>query len=323
MPTVSAKSVESLNSDGTPQMIDVLGLGYTAVDDLIYVDAYPLADAKTRVRARERQCGGLTATALATAARLGCRCAYAGTLGEDEYSRFVIEQFRKFDIELSLLRRRSDAHPVRSNIIVDSSLQTRTILYDLNGVVGAERDWPSEERILAARVLFVDTCGIPGMIRAARIARNAGIPVVADFENADHALFPELFELPDHLILSWSFASQKTGIEDPAAAAEALWNSQRSAVVITCGREGCWYVTDGKPGGATHQTALAVDAVDTTGCGDVFHGAYAAALVRGMDIPTAVRFAAVTAGLKAAHRGGQAGIPNLTEVTALMLREKE
>ena len=136
MPTVSAKSVESLNSDGTPQMIDVLGLGYTAVDDLIYVDAYPLADAKTRVRARERQCGGLTATALATAARLGCRCAYAGTLGEDEYSRFVIEQFRKFDIELSLLRRRSDAHPVRSNIIVDSSLQTRTILYDLNGVVG-------------------------------------------------------------------------------------------------------------------------------------------------------------------------------------------
>ena len=63
---------------------DVLGLGSVAVDDLLYVPHYPPADAKLQVRRRERQCGGLTATALVAAARLGARCAYAGVLGEDE-----------------------------------------------------------------------------------------------------------------------------------------------------------------------------------------------------------------------------------------------
>jgi sugar/nucleoside kinase (ribokinase family) len=318
MSTVSEKSKKSPHSGDSLQTIDVLGLGYAAVDELIYVDAYPIADTKSPVRRRERQCGGLTATALATAARLGCRCAYAGTLGEDDDSRFVIEQFCKHDIDLSLLRRRADAHPVRSSIIVDSLRHTRTILYDLNGVVGPDKDWPPEATILAARVLLVDDCGIPGMIRAAQIARNAGIPVVADFENANHALFPELLALADHLILSWKFASDKTGIHEPAAVVEALWTSERQAVVVTCGQKGCWYIADGEPGIPKHQLALTVNAVDTTGCGDVFHGAYAAAIIQGRDIPDAVRFATITAGLKALSHGGQAGIPTRNEVDARM-----
>ncbi|MBN2129460.1 MAG: hypothetical protein JW741_08180, partial [Sedimentisphaerales bacterium] len=67
-------------------VFDVLGLGYTAVDDLLYVESYPPADNKARVRHRERHCGGLTATALVAAARLGARCMYAGVLGNDELS---------------------------------------------------------------------------------------------------------------------------------------------------------------------------------------------------------------------------------------------
>ena len=71
---------------------DVLGLGCAAVDDLLYVDVYPkTADVKVRVRRRERQCGGLTATALVAAARLGSRCAYAGILGGDENSQFILD----------------------------------------------------------------------------------------------------------------------------------------------------------------------------------------------------------------------------------------
>src|SRR5207253_1049385 len=71
---------------------DILGLGCVAIDDLLYVDSYPLADTKVQVRRRERQCGGLTGTALVAAARLGSKCAYAGTLGEDELSQFVLDR---------------------------------------------------------------------------------------------------------------------------------------------------------------------------------------------------------------------------------------
>ena len=102
---------------------------------LLYFDGYPQADSKMPVRRRERHCGGLAATALVAAARLGCRCAYAGTLGDDDHSRFVIERFGEEGVDVTHLRRLPDARPVRSTILVDQTRQTRTILFDLNGVV--------------------------------------------------------------------------------------------------------------------------------------------------------------------------------------------
>ena len=87
---------------------DVLGLGCTAVDDLLYVAAFPAVETKVQVRKRERQCGGLTATALVAASRLGARCAFAGVLGDDEHSRFVIDTLDREGIDLSCLIRRAD-----------------------------------------------------------------------------------------------------------------------------------------------------------------------------------------------------------------------
>ena len=157
------------------------------------------------------------------------------------------------------------------------------------------------------------------MIRAARVARDSGIPVVADLESAENPQFPELFELVDHLILSRTFAQRVTGHRDPAAAAEHLWASDsRLSAVVTCGGEGCWYVSADSPQKARHQPAFAVDVVDTTGCGDVFHGAYAASIARGQEVATAIRFASAAAALKATHRGGQAGIPSLAVVEAFL-----
>src|SRR5436305_6526894 len=92
---------------------DVLGLGCVAVDDLLYVPAYPPADAKVRVRRRERQCGGLTASALVAAARLGSRCAFAGVLGDDEDSAFVVACFAREGIDTSQLVRRPHASHIR------------------------------------------------------------------------------------------------------------------------------------------------------------------------------------------------------------------
>ena len=98
---------------------DVLGLGCTAVDDLVYVDQYPPRDAKIPVRRRERQCGGLTATALVAAARLGASAPTPGPLGHDELSEFVVQRLVAEGICLDYLRRQAGVSPVHSLIVVD------------------------------------------------------------------------------------------------------------------------------------------------------------------------------------------------------------
>ena len=166
-------------------------IGCTAGDELLYVANYPPEDTKMRVRQRRRQCGGLTATALVAAARMGARCVYAGTLGHDDLSRFVEQQLSDQGIDLQYLRRQPGAKPVHSTIVVDEARGSRTIFYDLDGAGEAAADWPAEEVIRAAKVLFVDPFGIEGMIRAARIATAAGIPVVmVDSDGDIHEIIP-------------------------------------------------------------------------------------------------------------------------------------
>jgi sugar/nucleoside kinase (ribokinase family) len=296
------------------ERFDILGLGATTVDDLLYVPAYPPADSKVMIQRSERQCGGLTATALVAAARLGSQCVFAGALGDDEFSHFVLEAMRREGIDVTHVAPHPDAPPIHSIIIVDEGRQTRTLFYDVAGVVGALPDWPEEPVIQAARVLFVDHHGTDGMIRAARIARDNRIPVVADLERENVPRFDELISLVDHLILSRDFAVNLTGESDAALAAQQLWNSERQAVIITCGAEGCWCVTDAASNRAVHHPAFRVDVVDTTGCGDVFHGAYASTLARGLGIDERITIASAAAALKAMQRGGQAGIPTQAAV---------
>jgi sugar/nucleoside kinase (ribokinase family) len=299
--------------------IDVLGLGAVAVDDLIFVESYPPPDAKAQVARRERHCGGLTATALVAAARLGARCAYAGVLGHDELSGFALSCLVREGIDVSCAQRNSSARPIHSNIVVDQQHGTRNIFYDLEGVVGASIRTPAR-LIRSCRVLFVDHMGVPGMVRAARLARRAGIPVVADLEMECDPQFPQLLALADHLILSRDFARAITGTRSPAQAVRKLARPDRQVAVVTCGDEGCWYLARGEAV-ARRQPAFKVGAVDTTGCGDVFHGAYAFALARGLGLEERIRFAAATAALKATRPGGQAGIPSLAAVRRLLKNE--
>ena len=197
-------------------------------------------------------------------------------------------------------------------IIVAAETRTRNIFYRIDGRIGADDFLPDESVIRSARILFLDQYGMTGCIRAATIARGAGIPVVADFEDSNHRQFPELLRLVDHVVLPLDFAQKITGETAPEATAKAAWHRDCQAVVITCGTGGCWFL--GRDGFVHHQPAFKVVAVDTTGCGDVFHGAYAAALVQGAPLDECVRLATAAAGLKATQPGGQRGIPTRTQV---------
>jgi sugar/nucleoside kinase (ribokinase family) len=291
---------------------DILGLGIATIDDLVYVAHYPPPNTKSPALRRERQCGGLTMTAFVAAVRLGARCAYAGQLGDDDDSRTVLAAMQHESIDTSHVVHVAEARPVISTIIVGEN-GTRNIFPWHPDIEGAHPTLPPELVIRNCKVLFVDHVGIDGHLRAAHIAREAGIPIVSDIENDQHPRTPALLALVDHLIASEDFAVQLTHTHDPAEAVRRLSTPGRALVAVTCGTQGCWFAVDGDSD-VQHQPAFAVDAIDTTGCGDVFHGAYAAALAQGMPATQRIRFASAAAALKATQRGGQAGAPSRTAV---------
>jgi sulfofructose kinase len=297
--------------------IDVLALGAAAIDELLYVERYPDPDTKTSVHAFTRQCGGLSATALVAAARLGARCAYAGTLGPpaDADSQFVLDALHAEGIDTTHCARRAGGGPIKSVIIVGSASGTRNIFPRQPTHTGAHPELPAAAVIADARVLLVDHLGVPGMLRAAQIARAAGVPIVSDVERAEPQT-AELLALVDHAVLGADFAAQLTGSADVAAALRRLWLPSRSSVTITCGARGAYFSTDGQV--VQHQPAFPVNVVDTTGCGDVFHGAFCAWLAADQPVADCVRAGAGAAALKAMQPGAQQGAPTRRQLLALL-----
>ena len=305
---------------------DILGLGCCTVDDLLYLEAFPAPDTKVRVLERVRDCGGLTASALVAASRLGAHCSYAAQLGHDELSDFVAESLEREKVDLSHVVWNEQAQPIHSTILVDVTNRTRTILWSKSGETGAHDTLPDDEVIRSCRVLFLDHYGTEGGIRAAKIARDHQIPVVADLERDNVSRFNELLSCVDHLIVSQRFALHLAQTDSLQNALRVLVIG-RTAVVITCGENGCWFASqdDKTP---RHLPAFKVETLDSTGCGDVFHGAYACELARetelarGETLENRVRFASAASAIKATRRGVQSGAPTREEVEAfLQLRQ--
>jgi sulfofructose kinase len=313
-PGRSARDAEATRHDAaSTTTFDVVGLGASSIDELLWVARFPEPDTKNAVLRRARRCGGIGATPLVAAARLGSRAAYAGILGRDEDSSFVIDALSAKGVDTQHIHEFPGAMPVLSVILLDEERQTRTIIYDGVGLVGPEDDWLPADLLANAGVLLVDGLRIDLMIRAARAAREAGTAVVGDLEDPSAPRVTELMDLVDHIIVSSSFATAFTGERSAASAAERMAAPGRS-VVVTCGADGAWYLPEDGSSGPVHQPAFPVTVVDTNGCGDVFHGAYASALARGMALSERVRFASAAAAISATTPGGQEGIPDLATV---------
>jgi sugar/nucleoside kinase (ribokinase family) len=147
---------------------------------------------------------------------------------------------------------------------------------------------------------------------AAPIARAHGIPIVADFERSTSPRLAELLPQVDHLILNRIMGQQLTGAADPSEMVRSLAEPSPICCAVTAGEDGLWYAERGGP--PCHLPAFAVAAVDTTGCGDVLHGAYASAIARGSGVHQALMLGAAAAALKTLAPGGRAGIPDLSTV---------
>ncbi len=294
---------------------DVLGFGTAAVDELLAVGSFPVPDRKSTLLSVERQGGGQTATALVAAARQGVRTAFCCQLGMDELSLFSLAELEKEGVDCSPCIRLSHGRPYHSFIIVDRSKNTRTILHQIGNII-PPLDAITPELLGRTRLLILDDNMQQAAVHVARLAQVAGVPVVADLDLDGLPVTADLLPLVDHLIVGSAFARHVSGEEQEPKMAAALGSRERACCVVTAGSRGCWYTCHGSP--VHHVPAFSVNVLDTTGCGDVFHGAYAAALARGESVPHAIVLASATAALKAKQPGGRQGIPGLAEVETFL-----
>jgi sulfofructose kinase len=301
-------------TDRTPVHPQILGAGTITVDDFLYVARYPAPDHKAPVLRKTRRLGGLIGTALAAASRLGATCAYAGVLGSDELSAYVKRGLDSAGVDRSRVLEDPKAGVTHSVIVVAEEGHTRNIFYDLQ-----MRPLPPErvDRALVSgiRVLVVDQLAT----EIAHLGREAGLPVVADMDWSDRPDLEETMLLFSHLILSSQFARDATGCRDPESCVAALHGgSGRPCTAVTWGAEGCYYCTGAGQPAVRHQPGFPVTALETTGCGDVFHGAYAAALAGGGSVGECLRYASAAAALYAARPSGWEYLPVRGDVEALL-----
>ena len=288
---------------------DILGIGTAAVDDLLLVEEFPRPESKVDILESTRQGGGQTATAMVAAARQGVKAAFCCHLGFDDLSLYTIRELEKEGVDCSPCVQSEEGNPFHSTIIVDQSQQTRTILHS-GGNLCPPENVITAAMISFARYLFIDDNSRNSGIKAARIARSLGIPVIADVEPDPPPEYMEMLPLVDHLVIGRELAASLSGKTNLPDMVTSLCGKDRTCCIVTAGDEGCWYSIHGEP--AMHATGYQVGVIDTTGCGDVFHGAYAAALARGESIAQAVKLANASAALKATKLGGRLGIPDLT-----------
>jgi sugar/nucleoside kinase (ribokinase family) len=293
--------------------LQVLGFGAMSVDDIIYVDR-PLSAGKGRVIDRIADHGGNVATALVAVAKLGGRAGFIGWLSDQPLDDPSARELERHGVDISFAPRRPDARPIRSVITVGSDGE-RFIAYD-DGAPHGTSESLADKILAQAQVLVIDGYATPAHSIVAR-ARKLGLAVVADIEWTIGLPTDKLISLSDHLVLPLAFGQSYTGEDSAAAILRKLWSDDRSAVVLTRGDQGA-YIRQKRDAVLWHVPAYKVRAVDTTGAGDCFHGAYAFALTEGKPPLACALYATAAAAISVTGQGGRKALPDHSACLSIM-----
>lgn len=282
---------------------DLIGIGVAAVDDMLYVGGeYPRANVKMPITSIERHGGGPACTAVAAVAKLGGRSAFVGRLGVNEESKFIKTSLGVLGVGDSPLIHDPAAAPYHSYIVSDSS-GSRNVFFDHSRFKPISPEDLPHSLIASARLILLDHVADPALIDVAHKIRAVNVPLLGDIECCSASAL-ELVQLTDYLVVPEQFACWATGAGNAIDACRVLSNSKRAATVITSGIAGSYYRL-GADGNVTHVPAFEVEAHDTNGCGDTFHGAFGLGIARDLTVHEAVTFASAAAALKAFSGGGK------------------
>lgn len=294
---------------------DAVGFGLNAVDHLCVVPQFPEYDSKTPILTFKRTGGGQAASAMVVLARFGLKAKYVGKVGGDETGAFSLESLRSEGVDVSDVVAVAGVTNQVAMIIVDQRNGERTILWHRPREIATRPDEITPAKVAVRRTLLVDGHDAPAAARAAAVAKERGIPIVLDAESVKEGT-GDLVPLTDLLVASSRFPALFTGLADREEALRRLLAFGPRFVAMTLGREGALAMTS--DGVVLRSRGFDVDAVDTTGAGDVFHGAFLYGLLEGWTIERTLDFSNAAAAMNCTALGARGGVTCVDDVLAFM-----
>ncbi len=288
----------------TPDL-DVVGLGQCSLDQVARLPHVPPFAGKVEMLSWSEHAGGQIATAVLTCARLGLRTSFVTSVGDDRAGEACLAPLAREGVAIDGIKICPGVRSQGAMILVDEGSGERTVLWHREpGLRMVPGDVPTEV-LDRARLLLLDA-GDPELAAwAAGRMRAAGRPTVLDADTPGPAVRRLLGEV-DHPIVPEAFARETFGTDRLDEALAAMVKAGARGPVITRGPAGAVALLDGE---RIEAPAFAVPVVDTTGAGDVFHGAFAWGLLQGFPPQGLLRLANAAAGMSCGARGAQGGLP--------------
>lgn len=256
-------------------------------------------------RAISSQGGGNCASAIVAAARLGMNCGMYASIGDDAKGRFCRDDFVRHGVDVSHLTLVPGETTPFCLCIAETSTQTRKFIGQRGSAPDIEAEKLDYAYLSRARLIHFDGYG-PAVRAAAAFAREHGIVTSIDAGGYSPG-YARMEPLIDLFVASEFYMRGRFPGKPPAEAVRLLARTGCRIAVITLGADGLV----GCEGDDFFELPAfkGLEIVDTTGAGDVFHGAFASAYLMGMEPVECARFASAVSYIKCTRIGGRSGIP--------------
>jgi sulfofructose kinase len=296
----------------------ILCIGIAVLDEIFRVDEFPPADGKAQASEFVAVGGGCAANAAIAIARLGGRASFAGPLGgpagQEPVSDRILAGLAPEGVDCAGCVRVDGVASAVSAIFVNARGE-RTIATYRDHRLDAVTPRDADALAAAADAVLADNRFPNFALPICRSALRRGVPVVLD---ADKPAQPDdpLFAACSHIVFSAEGLRATMATDDLAAALQQFGERTNAFIAVTNGPGPVLWRDE--IDAIRQLPVFRVAVVDTLAAGDVFHGAFALALVEGRETEGALRFAAAAASLKCARFGGSAAAPMRDEVDALL-----
>lgn len=288
---------------------DVIGIGASTLDLINVVESYSTVEDVQRTIMFRFDFGGPVSTAIVTLSRLGMRTAMLDSIGDDFAGKAILSEYKKEKVDISNIRISQSCLSSVSTILVKESDGSRIIYYTPSNAPELKAEDINTGILKKSRMLHTNGRHIDAAVFAADYSRRNGITV--SFDGGAGRYRPELIpliRLSEIFIAARNFAEVFSGETDIAKSAEFILQEGPRLVIITEGITGSWLFTDTING--YHQKAFSPGKViDTTGCGDCYHGAFLYSYLKEEDLYKSIEFASAAAAINATTPGARTALP--------------